>query len=313
METLEALRRKISGAKELLSVVKTMKALAAVSIRQIEKAVHSLAAYDRTVQQGLQMVVHRAPEVLTRPFPTRSGRSLAVVLGSDQGLVGRFNEMIAGHAVDQMTRLAALDQPWTVWAVGLRAETQLERLGCRTSALFTAPASNNSVQSVVQNMLTRMETWLSPEKNDRVFLMFNQTTPGSFLQPRSIRLLPLDREWLRSFALKKWPRRSLPFVTMEPGPLLAALVRQHLSVTLYRCVAQSLAAENSGRLAAMQVAEKNISERLGELQAAFHQQRQSTITEELLDVISGFEALTGNARPEDPGSRVDQNRLGCGS
>jgi F-type H+-transporting ATPase subunit gamma len=47
----------------------------------------------------------------------------------------------------------------------------------------------------------------------------------------------------------------------------------------------------------MQVAEKNISERLEELQAAFHQQRQSTITEELLDVISGFEALTGDTRP----------------
>ncbi len=295
METAETLRRKIGGAKELLSVVKTMKALAAVSIRQIEKAAHSLAEYDRTVQQGLQMVVHKAPDVLAPPSPARSGRSLAVVLGSDQGLVGRFNEMVAGYALDQMKLRGLSEQPWTIWAVGIRAETQLERLGCRVAERFAAPSSINSIQSVVQNILTRLETWLSHEKSDRVFLMFNQTTPGSFIQPRWIRLLPLDREWLRSFTLKKWPRRSLPFMTMEPGPLLAALVRQHLSVTLYRSVAQSLAAENAGRLAAMQVAEKNISERLDELQAAFHQQRQSTITEELLDVISGFEALTGNA------------------
>ena len=57
---------------------------------------------------------------------------------------------------------------------------------------------------------------------------------------------------------QKWPHRVLPTITMGLGPLLAALVRQHLSVTLYRTVAQSLAAENAGRLAAMQVAEKNI-------------------------------------------------------
>jgi F-type H+-transporting ATPase subunit gamma len=299
METAETLRRKIGGAKELLSVVKTMKALAAVSIRQIEKAVQALAAYDRTVQQGLQMVVHRAPEVLALPSPARSGRSLAVVLGSDQGLVGRFNEMVAGYAVEQMELRDLSDQPWTVWAVGIRAETRLERRGCRVSALFAAPASINSIQSVVQEILSRMEAWRSPEKNDRVFLVFNHTASGSSIQPRRIRLLPLDREWLRSFSLKKWPNRTLPTFTMGPGPLLAVLVRQHLSVTLYRSVAQSLAAENAGRLAAMQVAEKNITERLDELQTAFNQQRQSAITEELLDVISGFEALTGDARRGD--------------
>jgi F-type H+-transporting ATPase subunit gamma len=297
METLEALRRKISGAKELLSVVKTVKALAAVSIRQIEKAVHSLAEYDRTVQQALQMVVHKAPELLASPSPARSGRSLAIVLGSDQGLVGRFNEMVADYARDQMGLRGLSEQPWTIWAVGLRAETQLERLDCRISERFAAPASINSIQSVVQEILPRMEAWRAGDRNDRVSLLFNHTASGSFIQPRRILLLPLDREWLRSLALKKWPHRVLPTFTMGPGPLLAALVRQHLSVTLYRTVAQSLAAENASRLTAMQAAEKNISERLDELQAAFHQQRQGTITEELLDVISGFETLTAANRP----------------
>jgi F-type H+-transporting ATPase subunit gamma len=142
-----------------------------------------------------------------------------------------------------------------------------------------------------------MEAWRAGDRNDRVSLLFNHTASGSFIQPRRILLLPLDREWLRSLALKKWPHRVLPTFTMGPGPLLAALVRQHLSVTLYRTVAQSLAAENASRLTAMQAAEKNISERLDELQAAFHQERQGTITEELLDVISGFETLTAANRP----------------
>ena len=110
------------------------------------------------------MVVHKAPDVLAPPSPARSGRSLAVVLGSDQGLVGRFNEMIAGYARDQIEPGFCPTSPGRLWAVGIRAETQLERLGCRVSERFAAPSSINSIQSVVQNILTRMETWLSPKK-----------------------------------------------------------------------------------------------------------------------------------------------------
>jgi F-type H+-transporting ATPase subunit gamma len=76
-----------------------------------------------------------------------------------------------------------------------------------------------------------------------------------------------------------------------PAPrLFSALVRQHLFVTLYRAVAESLASENASRLAAMRGAERNIGERIAELGSLYQQQRQTMITEELLDIASGFEA-----------------------
>ena len=78
---------------------------------------------------------------------------------------------------------------------------------------------------------------------------------------------------------------------MEPERLFSALFQQHFFVGLYRACAESLASENASRLAAMQVAEKNIEERLFDLKATFQQQRQDTITAELLDIVSGFEAL----------------------
>jgi F-type H+-transporting ATPase subunit gamma len=78
---------------------------------------------------------------------------------------------------------------------------------------------------------------------------------------------------------------------MDWDALFSALIRQYLFVSLYRAFAESLASENASRLAAMQNAERNIDERLTALQGQFHQQRQSSITEELLDIVSGFEAL----------------------
>ena len=72
---------------------------------------------------------------------------------------------------------------------------------------------------------------------------------------------------------------------------LRVLIREYLFVSLFRACAESLASENASRLAAMQRADKNIDELLEDLNGRFHRLRQSTIDEELFDVISGFEAL----------------------
>jgi F-type H+-transporting ATPase subunit gamma len=79
---------------------------------------------------------------------------------------------------------------------------------------------------------------------------------------------------------------------MDWDLLFRRLVRQHLFVSLYRAFAESLASEHASRLTSMQGAEKNIEERLGELWSSFHRQRQMSITEELLDIVSGFMALS---------------------
>ena len=78
---------------------------------------------------------------------------------------------------------------------------------------------------------------------------------------------------------------------MNEDELAAALFRQYFFASLYRACTESLKSENTSRLAAMQMAEKNIGDRLSELNTQFNQQRQTTITEELLDIVAGFEAL----------------------
>jgi F-type H+-transporting ATPase subunit gamma len=97
---------------------------------------------------------------------------------------------------------------------------------------------------------------------------------------------------VRGLVHRPWPNRVRPTFTMEPEALLASLVRQHLFVGLFRAAAHSAASEHAARLAAMQAAERNIEEHLEEMNAAYRHKRQESITEELLDVVAGFEALT---------------------
>ena len=88
-----------------------------------------------------------------------------------------------------------------------------------------------------------------------------------------------------------WPTNNLPEVVGDSKLTLRALIREYLFVSLFKACAESLASENASRLAAMQRAEKNIDELLEDLGRSFHHLRQSSIDEELFDVISGFEAL----------------------
>lgn len=118
-DTAANLRRKIASAGDLESVVRTMKAMAASSIGQYENAVRALDDYYRTVQLGLAACFRRgdAAGMPGRTARKGSGAIIAVVFGSDQGLVGQFNEVMAEFVVQTLENLPGEK---VVWAVGER-------------------------------------------------------------------------------------------------------------------------------------------------------------------------------------------------
>jgi len=153
------------------------------------------------------------------------------------------------------------------------------------------PSSLAGVTPSVQRVLLKILGWHDRQGIERIVLYYSEQISGAACEPRTLNLLPVDRGWLATLEEEPWPTHILPAFTMHWDALFSSLIRQYLFVSLYRAFAESLASENASRLAAMQSAERNIDERLTELEGRFHQQRQSTITEELLDILSGFEAL----------------------
>jgi len=109
-------------------------------------------------------------------------------------------------------------------------------------------------------------------------------------------LLPLDAHWQQGLTNAPWPAKNLPEVVGGGTGTLRALIREYLFISLFRACAESLASENASRLAAMERADKNINDLLEALHGTFHRLRQTGIDEELFDVVSGFEALSGPPR-----------------
>ena len=291
-DTTASLRRKIKSAGDLQSVVRTMKALAASNIGQYEQSVRALGAYYRTVELGLGVCFRGSASQAVTIGETRQpdvGAIGAVVFGSDQGLVGQFNGVVADYAVKT---LASLPGKPAVWAVGERVHARLEDAGLPPMGLFTVPNSVKAITPLVGRILVASKTHHSQGAGTGLYLFYNRPRSGPVYAPVGQRLLPLDATWRRNLAELSWPTENLPEIMGGGIATLRALIREYLFVSLFRACAESLASENASRLAAMQRADKNIDELLENLHGTFHRLRQSGIDEELFDVISGFEALS---------------------
>jgi F-type H+-transporting ATPase subunit gamma len=290
-DTLGNLRRKMDGAAKLGSVVRTMKALAASNIGQYENAVRSLADYHHTVQLGLFAFFRQDGTAVgvERQERVREKTVGAVVFGSDQGLVGKFNEELTDFTVAE---LHALPGEKKIWAVGERLNSQLKDAGLLPVKMFAVAHSVTAVTPLVGQILAEFERHRRKGEIGQVFLFYNRPISGAIYEPVSQRLLPLDERWRRELTDISWPTANLPEVLVEGEATLQALIREYLFVSLFKACAESLASENSSRLAAMQRAEKNIDELLEDLTRTFHRLRQSTIDEELFEVIAGYESLS---------------------
>jgi len=292
-ETTQSLRTKIDRAKDLQSVVRTMKALAASNIGQYEKSVSSLSDYYHTVELGLGLCFRKIAlmPAHTEGKTQKNARLIgAVVFGSDQGLVGQFNDIITDYAVKELKALPGKAQ---VWAVGELVYSRLADEGLPLIGLYNVPNSVKAITPLIAQILVENEKLRSQDEDAELHLYYNRHKTRVTYEPVSQRLLPFDETWRDDLTKLSWPTKNLlPEVMGNITETLRALIREYLFVSLFRACAESLASENSSRLAAMQRADKNIEELLNNLSGEYYRVRQSGIDEELFEVVSGFEALS---------------------
>jgi F-type H+-transporting ATPase subunit gamma len=289
-DTAQSLAQKISGASDLQGVVRSMKALAASSISQYERSVASLDDYYRTLELALSACFRT-----TGPGPVPVGKSSrtnligAVIFGSDQGLVGGFNEVVVDFATKTLASTSG--EVKLLWPVGDRVRALLIDTGISATDPLAVPSSVNAITSLVGKLLVDIAVAVDAGKVVDVYVFHNHPKSGDLYEPVCKRLLPLDDTWRQKLLEKPWPTKSLPEVIDGVDPALQAFLRSFLFVLLFQACAESLASENSSRLASMQRAEKNIEGMLDDLTRTLHRVRQESIDEELFDVIAGFEAL----------------------
>lgn len=286
--SLEHLDRQRDTLQGIRGIVRTMKTLSAINALPYERAARAIETYRDTVSIGLQGFLHHHG----RPATSRRGNPLPVIvaLGSDHGLCGNYNEIVAAEVVrDPDVGRARL------LCVGAQMADALTGQDLMPEAVLLPPASVDGLGRLAGELVTRLDTLQRGGGIDAlaVTLVFTQRGGHARQHPVTERLLPLDPALVDRLCARPWGSRSLPQTTLPPDGLFAALVREFLFATVFAAAAEALVTENAARLARMQEAVRSVDERLEDVSMQSRSVRQAQITTELLDVITGFEAMRG--------------------
>jgi F-type H+-transporting ATPase subunit gamma len=301
MQRLEQLQRKIKNAEDIQSIVRTMKVMAAVVINQFQQSVDSINHYHTTLELAFQAVLKES-FMAAQPFikPDHQSAAGLIIMGSGQGLCGPFDESILSYMMDQ-NRKENLDNAH-IFVLGDRLSSYVKERKLTADRVFQMPGSVNGINELVVDLLSAIEQWQTEYQVRIVKLYYHEPLSKKGYEPVTQNLLPLNRAWLIRLVEKEWPTNNIPLFTISSKNLFMSLLRQYFFVSLYRAVAQSLTAEYSSRLSAMQRAEVKIDERLHDLNREYSSQRQSAITGELLDIMAGFESVVSGEKASATGS-----------
>ncbi|WP_324754217.1 FoF1 ATP synthase subunit gamma [Roseovarius sp. Pro17] len=290
-QTLERLTRRTDTMQSIRGIVRTMKTMSAINAAPYEQAAEAIDAWRDIVLDGLHAFLHCNGPLKHRTVD--DPQRVLIVMGSDHGLCGNYNELLAREVVRQPDVGRA-----QVICVGAQMQDALGGEGVTPVTTLLPPANADGLIRLASQLVTRLDTVRAEAGQGALAadLVYTQRGAHGLQSPVTQALLPLDPDMLDALAQRPWVSRSLPQHTLPAPDLLAGLVRNLVFATLYRAAAEALVTENAARLARMQQAEQSVDENLEDLKAETRSVRQSEITTELLDVIVGFEALKGRDR-----------------
>lgn len=287
---IEVLQRKIKTTQDLREIVGNMKTLSSVSILQYEQAITILEKYQRNLQDAIHaLAIHNGvPHFIAEQ--SAHPRYLFILIGSDNGMVGRFNRDITEQVRHFMKteKIAAADAYFIT--IGKRLSALTEQANLNILAGYATSNSAKAVVSLAETMMMRLEQAMRRQRITDIYTCYHRRGSGG-VSINLQKILPVDPENLVKLKKKRWETNNIPMLPVDKDKMFAALVGEILMIALSKQINASLAAEHYIRMTNMQNAEKNIDERLEDMNLEFQQQRQEEITGELIDVISGANAM----------------------
>ena len=274
MPRLLELETRLASIRDLDDVVGAMRALAAVRMRQASDAVRASRRYAAAIGDALATARELLP---AESSPSPTGAGLVIVFCTEHGFAGAFND----HLIDR----AAGGARCALIVVGSRGAMLAVERGLEVAATFATASHPSGVIGVARRVSAELYARVDRDGIDRVDVIYGH---GDAMGAPTIvreRLLPVDRA--ASVKSAAFP----PLHHVEPRALVQQLVADLVLADLIRMAMESLVAENSARMQAMSAARDNIERKLVQLEQIEHRARQDHVTTELLDLITGAEAM----------------------
>lgn len=290
MASLRDIRKRIRSVKNTRQITKAMKMVAAAKLRKAQESVVAARPYAQSLDALMSQLISRAePGALGHPLLTsREVKKVElVVLTSDRGLAGGFNSNINRKAAKYIKDHGQLAV--SVTTLGRKGNDYLRGRGVPIRRQFEGAWVKVSYEKAAGYAAELSKRFLDGEV-DAVYLVYNEFVSAVSQVPSLSQLLPFEAKHAEDK-----PGASLVDFKYEPTPqaVLEKLVPQAVAVKVLRAMLESVAAEHAARMTAMESATKNAGDMIGSLTLFYNRSRQAMITKELMEIVSGAEALKG--------------------
>jgi F-type H+-transporting ATPase subunit gamma len=295
MATVQDIKRRLRSVRNTRKITKAMELVAAAKLRRAESRIAALRPYAERMRE---LMIGTARATPARGFPLLEDRetveSVAILpLTGDRGLAGAFNAQIVRRALqlEREARAAGADVRWVVVGKKGRSTLRFRRYAIEQAWVdFT----DRPVYADAVAVSKKLADLFVEREVDRVVMVYNHYV-SPLTQTVSVEdVLPIPRTLLEEEEKSAYEIALEGDFIYEPEPeeILARLLPTYLETTVYRALLESAASEHGARMTAMRNASKNAGELIDKLTLDMNRARQSEITQEILEVVAGADALT---------------------
>ena len=293
MPNLKELKTRIASVKSTKKITSAMKMVAASKLRRAQELAESSRVYADSLAFILSSLAGKTtnnsdlPEILTgRENPKTT---LLVVNSSDRGLCGGFNSNLFRHAKNWIAQQQAQGKSVKIMTVGKKAASFYRRSEIDVIAGFDDLASNDRQLQVAEEVKNKIVELFENKEVDEVFILFNKFISAISQEPSYQSIIPMTTE---ESAQEETQTNNAVF-EFEPdkNELLEYLVPRNFLTQIYRSILESAASEHAARMTSMDNATRNAGDMIDRLTLTYNRTRQAFITKELIEIISGAEAV----------------------
>ncbi len=293
MPSLRDMRSRIASVKNTQQITRAMKMVSAAKLRRAQEQIINMRPYaQRILQVVTNVALSRLVEHPLLTSPQRTNRVLLIVITSDRGLCGGFNNAICRFTEKFIRDYKNTYEKMDFIFIGRKGSDYFRRRGVTARQAILNLAREISYAMASEMAKTCMAEFISGDY-DEVRFIYNEFKSAISQKLVSERILPIDLKKVTA-APGDANAAASPNMIFEPAPkdMIDQLLNQHFSTQVFRCMAESVAAEHAARMTSMENATKNAKEMIGKLTLTYNKLRQASITKELIEICSGAEAVS---------------------
>ena len=297
MASLKALRARINSVKSTRKITSAMKMVAASKLKRAQTQAEAARPYAERMQRMLAALAKSAAGSPTAPqMLVGTGRDqvhLLVVVTADRGLAGGFNTNVGRAARTAIQRLEGQGKTVKIVTVGRKGRDYLKReFASRLTGEYSFAGKKRVEFSDVAEIGERINTMLAAGEFDVATIIYNRFVSVISQVPTEQQIIPLqfDEAAEATPATTTGPQAVYEFEPDEEA-ILAALLPRNMAIQLFGALIESAAGEQGARMSAMDNATRNAGDMINRLTLNYNRTRQANITRELIEIISGAEAV----------------------